>query len=246
MPHSTRAVRGGRGGRKSRCSVTQATRARALFRAWPNSTRHRVWPRPGGSCRCTKVGYSSIPNLCTGSRSTLRQGPPGDHQGSLWFLWSHSRTKYLSQGDESPARGACREGHSRYKTPKRGACREAQQEHLKEPAAARHASRQDPASDKFPGRQDNGRGKALATAGSHSVPALQLTHLRVAPGPFPAYVAGGCAARGTLWHARLTGSPSWRAITPLTVPFLHRLGDVDGHLMPLSPAVRVRYDTLCR
>ena len=29
-------------------------------------------------------------------------------------------------------------------------------------------------------------------------------------------------------------------------PFLHCLGDVDGHLMPLSPAVRVRYGTLYR
>ena len=27
-------------------------------------------------------------------------------------------------------------------------------------------------------------------------------------------------------------------------PFLHYLGDADGHLMPLSPAVRVRYGTL--
>ena len=27
-------------------------------------------------------------------------------------------------------------------------------------------------------------------------------------------------------------------------PFLHYLGDTDGHLRPLSPAVRVRYDTL--
>ena len=29
-------------------------------------------------------------------------------------------------------------------------------------------------------------------------------------------------------------------------PFLHYLGGADGHLMPLSPAVRVRYDTLYR
>lgn len=29
-------------------------------------------------------------------------------------------------------------------------------------------------------------------------------------------------------------------------PFLHYLGDADGHLMPLSPAIRVRYDTLYR
>ena len=55
-PHSTRAVRGGRGGYGVRYGVTQAARARALFWAWPNSARHRVWPRPGGSCRCTKVG----------------------------------------------------------------------------------------------------------------------------------------------------------------------------------------------
>ena len=55
-PHSTRAVRGGRGGYGVRYGVTQAARARALFWAWPNSARHRVWPRPGGSCRCTRIG----------------------------------------------------------------------------------------------------------------------------------------------------------------------------------------------
>ena len=56
MPHSTRAVREGRGGYGVRYGVTQAACARALFWAWPNSARHRVWPRPGGSCRCTRVG----------------------------------------------------------------------------------------------------------------------------------------------------------------------------------------------
>src|SRR4051812_10978456 len=95
-------------------------------------------------------------------------------------------------------------------------------------------------------RQAPGRGKTTAAASNHSVPALQLTHLRVALGPFQAYVAGGCAARGTLWHAAPTRSPSWQEEAPLTVPFLHCLGDVDRHLMPLSPAVRVRYDSLCR
>ena len=29
-------------------------------------------------------------------------------------------------------------------------------------------------------------------------------------------------------------------------PFLHCLGDADGHLMLLSPAIRVRYDALYR
>ena len=56
MLHSTRAVGGGRGGYGVRYSVSRAARARALFWAWPNSARHRVWPRPGGSCRCTRVG----------------------------------------------------------------------------------------------------------------------------------------------------------------------------------------------
>src|SRR3954467_9905353 len=65
-------------------------------------------------------------------------------------------------------------------------------------------------------RQDNGRGKALAAESNHFVPALRLPHLRVAPGPFQAYVAGGCAARGTLWHAALTRSQSWQAVAPLT------------------------------
>ena len=55
-PHSTRAVGGGRGGYGVRYGVTQAARARALFWAWPNSARRHVWPRPGGSCRCTRVG----------------------------------------------------------------------------------------------------------------------------------------------------------------------------------------------
>ena len=48
------------------------------------------------------------------------------------------------------------------------------------------------------------RGKALATASHHSVPALQHIHQHVALGPFQAYVAEGCAARGTRWRAALT------------------------------------------
>src|SRR4051812_9826668 len=101
-------------------------------------------------------------------------------------------------------------------------------------------------------RQAPGRDKTttaarhFAAASNHSVPVLQHTHLHVALGPFQAYMAGGCAARGTLWQAALTRSPSWREVASLTVPFLHCLGGVDRHLMPLSPAVKVRYDTLCR
>ena len=92
-------------------------------------------PGPGAPVGVLELGYPSIPNLCTGSCSTPRQGLPGDRQGPPWFLWSHSRTKYSSQGDKAPARGACREGQPR---------------HFKELAATRHASRQDPVSDKLP------------------------------------------------------------------------------------------------
>ena len=41
---------------KNLTAVKTAPPARALFWAWRNSARHRVWPRPGGSCRCTKRG----------------------------------------------------------------------------------------------------------------------------------------------------------------------------------------------
>ena len=60
----------------------------------------------------------------------------------------------------------------------------------------------------FRARQDNDRGKALAAASHHSVPALQHIHQRVALGPFQAYVAGGCAASGARWQAALTRLPS--------------------------------------
>ena len=56
MPHSTCVVRRGCGGYGVRYGVTQAARARALLWAWSNSARHCVWPRPGGSSRCTRVG----------------------------------------------------------------------------------------------------------------------------------------------------------------------------------------------
>ena len=84
------------------------------------------------------------------------------------------------------------------------------------------------------------RGKALAAASYYYVPTLQRIHQRVALGPFQARVARGCAASGARWQAALTRSPSWRAVAPLTVPLCTVLGDIDGHLMPLSPAVRVR------
>ena len=142
--------------------------------------------------------------MCTGSCSAPRQGLPGDRQGPPWFLWSHSRTKYPSQGDKTPARGACREGQPR---------------HLKELAATRHASRQGPVSDKLPDATRQRPRQGACRGSHHSVSTLQHIHQRVALGPFQAYVAGGCAASGARWQAALTRLPSWQAVASLTVPF---------------------------
>ena len=158
--------------------------------------------------------------MCTGSRSVPRQGLPGDRQGPPWFLWSHSRTKYPSQGDKTPARGACRVGQSRHlETPARGACREGQPRHLKELAATRHASWQGPVSDKLPDatrqrpRQGACRGKPpLCTYAPAHPPMCR-------PRAVPARVARGRVASGAWWQATLTRLPSWRAVASLTVLF---------------------------
>ena len=92
----------------------------------------------------------------------------------------------------------------------------------------------------FRTRQDNGRGKALAGAGYHFVPTLQHIHQRVALGAFP-------GARGErLCSQRCAVACDADKIAIVASggapdgPFLHCFGYADGHLMPLSPAVRVR------
>ena len=169
--------------------------------------------------------------MCTGSCSTPRQGLPGDRQGPPWFLWNHSRTKYLSQGDKAPARGACREGQSR---------------HHKELAATRRTSRQGPVSDKLPGatrqypRQGACRDKLpLSTCAPAHPPTCR-------PEAFP-------DARGKRQCSQRCAVASDADKIAIVAnggvpdgPFLHCLGDADRHLMPLSPAIRVRFDTLYR
>jgi hypothetical protein len=68
IAHSTRVV-GKHSKRNNYKQLTPATRARALFGPSPTTPRTRVWPRPGGSCRCTKYWAFSTPYLCTGSCS---------------------------------------------------------------------------------------------------------------------------------------------------------------------------------
>ena len=76
------------------------------------------------------------------------------------------------------------------------------------------------------------------------MPTLQRIHQRVALGASPGTRGGRlcsqrCAVACEADKIAIVvngGAPDG--------PFLHCLGDADGHLMPLSPAVRVRYDAL--
>ena len=139
------------------------------------------------------------------------------------------RQEELAGKDKAPARGACREGQPR---------------HLKELAATRHASRQGPVSDKLPDatrqrpRQGACRGKPPLCARAPAHPPTCRS------GTLPGVRGGRLCSQGC---AVVSGADKIAIVASGGVPdgpFLHYLGDVDGHLMPLSPAVRVRYDTL--
>jgi hypothetical protein len=59
-------------------------RARALFGPGPTTLRTHVWPRPGGSCRCTKVWALWYPLLVHGqSQPHLRRGLAGAVGGKI-------------------------------------------------------------------------------------------------------------------------------------------------------------------
>ena len=67
-PHSMR-IMGGCGKREDYDSYPLPRAACALFGPSPMMPRIRAWPRPSGSCRCTKTWVPSYPDLCTGSCS---------------------------------------------------------------------------------------------------------------------------------------------------------------------------------
>ena len=130
------------------------------------------------------------------------------------------------------------------RTPARGACREGQPRHFKELAVTRRASRQGAVGNKLPDatrqwpRQGACRGRLpLCTRAPAHPPTCR-------PEAFP-------DARGKrLCSQRCAVASGADKIVIVASggapdgPFLHCFGDTDGHLMPLSPAVRVRYDTL--
>ena len=160
-----------------------------------------------------------------GSCSTPRQGLPGDRQGPPWSLWSHSRTKYSSQ--ETRPRQEELAGKATQGIPRKL-------------AATRPASRQGPVSDKLPDAtrqrpwQGACRGKLpLCTRAPAHPPTCR-------PGAFPGARGGRlCSQRCTVACEADKISIVVNGGAP-NGPFLHCSGDSDGHLMPLSPAVRVR------
>ena len=78
------------------------------------------------------------------------------------------------------------------------------------------------------------------------MPTLQLTCPRVALARFPGVRGERLCSQG---YVVASGDGEAAIMADGDVPdghFSHCLGDTDGHLMPLSPAVRVRYDTMCK
>src|SRR4051812_1026034 len=149
--------------------------------------------------------------------------------GTTEPVQDQSRAKYTRQKTETPARGACREGLNP------GTTRE-----------ARHGAPRAPAGPD--GRQAIRR-RRTTTAASHLPRQTTTSGLRSSSPAhaslrgFPqGHVARHCAAWGVRWHAATTvaigGAPNG---PPRCCP-----GDRDGHLMPLSPTVRGRYDNTVR
>ena len=130
--------------------------------------------------------------------------------------------------------------NSRRQGPGKRSLPEGQPKHLKELATTRHASRQGPVSVKLPDatkqrpRQDACRGKLpLCTHAPAHPPTCR-----------PETILGACGKRLCGQRCAVASDADKIAIMASggvpDGPFLHYLGDVDGHLMPLSPAVRVR------
>ena len=108
----------------------------------------------------------------------------------------------------------------------------------------RRASRQDPESNKLQTGQDNDRGKALAATKLPLCTRAPAHPPMCRPGTFP----GARGKRLCSQRCTVASGANKKAIVAISdAPdglILHYLGDADGHLMPLSPAARARYDTL--
>src|SRR3954470_8069703 len=156
------------------------------------------------------------------------------------------------QEDKTPARGACRDDRAHTRPFKNKVHKTEDRDPGKrslpgrpDPGSTREARRGAPCAPARPdGRQAIRRGKTT-TAASSLPRQIATSGLRssspahASPRCLPqGHVAGRCAAWGMRWHAATTvangGAPNG---PPRCCP-----GDRDGHLMPLSPTVRSRYD----
>src|SRR3954463_10862470 len=89
-----------------------------------------------------------------------------------------------------------------------------------------------------------GHGKAFAAASYYSAAHAPAHPPTCRSGIIPGTRGGRLCSQG---YAVASGADKIAIVANGGVPdgpFLHCLGDTNGHLMPLSPAVRVRYDTL--
>ena len=162
----------------------------------------------------------------------------------FWSSRSHSKTKYTRQRIEAPASGACQEGRPRLKTIifntrpwQEELARKTRRQHIRRHASAHPAPRQDPGSDKLPGparsrpRQGACRGKPALCA---RAPAHRPTRR---PGALPGTRGGRLCSLG---HTVASHGDEATAVANGEAWTDAFGGDGDGHLMPLSPTVKVR------
>src|SRR4051812_49472796 len=208
-----------------------------------------------------------------GSSSTQRQGLPGERQEPPWPLSGPNEDQVFKtrrrgpgkrslpgRGDKAPARGACRAKEAR-----------PQQEELAGTTKPKH---QGPGERSSPGRPTKAPQEKLAAA--HRAPRQGLTSGKLSGAarqpPRQATCRGksppqACAPAhpptrhpGALPEARSRALRSLRRAVACTAdriavvanggapngPPRRCSGDPDGHLMPLSPAVKSRYDSTVR
>ena len=135
------------------------------------------------------------------------------------------------------------------------------------PTKARHLRRQDPGKRSLPGRptkasqgtcrdaprvparpgERQAPGRDKTTTAAKRLPRQATTlylHSSTSPTCRPGAFPGTCGKRLCSQRGAVAGDADKIAIMASggvpDGPFLHYLGDVDGHLMPLSPAVRGR------
>src|SRR3954466_3438328 len=198
-------------------------------------------------------GYLSTPTCARAAVAPRGKARPGSakRRPSIQDK-APSKRSLPGQGDKTPARGACRDDRARirpfkskvYKTEDRDPDKRSLSGRPN-PGTTREARHGAPCAPARPDGRRAIRRRKTTTAASHLPRQIATSGLRSSSPAhaslrgFPqGHVAGHRAAWGMRWHAATTvasgGAPNG---PPRCCP-----GDRDGHLMPLSPTVRSRYD----